>query len=84
MTTQPDSQPEAQQPQAQPSEETETVEKGSHASELLAYRVVDDLAETIAYRVSQKLKTGSSILLVSDLEQALGACHLQRFRDRSP
>jgi predicted ester cyclase len=80
MTTQPASQPEAQQPQAQPSEETETVEKGSHASELLAYRVVDDLAETIANRVSQKLKTGSSILLVSDLEQALGGMPLAEVR----
>jgi hypothetical protein len=44
MTTQPDSQPEVQQPQAQPSGDTETVEKGNYASELLAYRVVDILA----------------------------------------
>ena len=80
MTTQPTSQPEAQQPQAQPSGETETVEKGGHASELLAYRVVDDLAETIANRVSQKLKTGSCLLLVSDLEQALGGMPLAEVR----
>jgi hypothetical protein len=80
MTTQPDSQPEAQQPQAQPSGETETVEKGGYASELLAYRVVDDLAETIANRVSQKLDTGSCLLLVSDLEQALGGMPLAEVR----
>jgi len=80
MTTQPASQPEAQQPQAQPSEETETVEKGGYASEILAYRVVDDLAETIANRVSQKLDTGSCLLLVSDLEQALGGMPLAEVR----
>ena len=80
MATQPASQPETQQPQAQPSEETETVEKGGHASELLAYRVVDDLAETIANRVSQKLETGSCLLLVSDLEQALGGMPLAEVR----
>jgi len=85
MTTQPASQPEAsqpeaQQPQAQPSEETETVEKGGHVSELLAYRVVDDLAETIAKRVSQKLETGDCLLLVSDLEQALGGMPLAEVR----
>lgn len=80
MTTQLDSQPEAQQPQAQPSEETETVEKGGYASEILAYRVVDDLAETIANRVSQKLNTGSRLLLISDLEQALGGMPLAEVR----
>lgn len=80
MTTQPDSQPEAQQPQAQPSEETETVEKGGYASEILAYRVVDDLAKTIANRVSQKLKTRHCLLLVSDLEQALGGMPLAEVR----
>ena len=80
MTTQPASQPEAQQPQAQPSGETEIVEKGGYASELLAYRVVDDLAETIANRVSQKLETGSCLLLVSDLEQALGGMPLAEVR----
>ena len=80
MTTQPDSQPETQQLQAQPSGDTETVEKGGYASEILAYRVVDDLAETIANRVSQKLETGSCLLLVSDLEQALGGMPLAEVR----
>src|SRR5215210_7805065 len=80
MTTQPATQPETQQPQAQPAGDTETVEKGGYASELLAYRVVDDLAKTIADRVSQKLETGSCLLLVSDLEQALGGMPLAEVR----
>jgi hypothetical protein len=76
---QPTPQPDTQQ-QAQPSAGTVPAEKHGYASELLAYRVVDILAEAIANRVSRQLGTGSCLLLVSDLEQALGGMPLAEMR----
>lgn len=73
----PSQQPDAQQTQAQPPTNNAPAEQHGFASELLAYQVIDNLGDIIAKRVRQKIgKTGTgkevNLLLVTDLEQALG------------
>lgn len=76
--SQPTPQPEAQQ--TQPSTGTVPEEKEGYASELLAYRVVDNLADVIAKRISDDLNEQDHVLLVSDLEQALGGMPLKEIQ----
>lgn len=60
-------------PQAKPHEGKVQAEKFGYASELLAYRVVDNLAATIAQRLdTRENRQGVHVLLVSGLDHALG------------
>jgi len=79
--TQPTPQPDAQQTQAQPSTDTAPIEKPGYASELLAYRVIDNLGDIIARQVRKTLgNKRARLLLVSDPEQALGGMPLGEIR----
>jgi hypothetical protein len=74
---QPTSQPGAEQSQSQTSTDVVPEEKEGYASELLAYRVVDNLADAIVRRISDDLSEQDHVLLVSDLEQSLGGMPLK-------
>jgi hypothetical protein len=63
-----------------PSTDTVLEEKEGYASELLAYRVVDNLADVIVRRVSDDLDEQDHVLLVSDPEQALGGMPLKEIQ----
>ncbi len=70
------------EPQTKPLEGKVEEEKLGYASELLAYRVIDNLAGTIARRVRTQLGEGRSVLLVSDLEYALAGLPLVEIREQ--
>jgi hypothetical protein len=75
--------PETTPPTTQQPSSTTPEEKSGYASELLAYRVVDNLGEVIANQVSHKLridKDRARLLLVGSLEQALGGMPLAEIK----
>jgi len=79
--SQPTPQPDAQKAQSQPATDTGPIEKPGYASELLAYRVIDNLGDIIAKQVRKTLRGKQArILLVSDPELALGGMPLSEIR----
>jgi hypothetical protein len=70
-------------PQTTPYEGKVEAEKFGYASELLAYRVMDNLANIVAQKIGVKLGQGDPrVLLVSDLEYALGGLPLVEIREQ--